>query len=158
MPGWVDLDNDSVNDFFMDANGDGIEDFIAMPYAHGFGWIDDNSDGKNDHFIDADGDGINDLSSGIYGHMTYGYGFQGTHHDANGDGIDDASGLPYRQCFGWVDSNGDGINDVFRDGNHDGLNDVTNMHYDQGFVMGSGGGGSMGGTSGWPMGTGGNRM
>jgi hypothetical protein len=158
MPGWVDLDGDGVHDFFGDADGDGIDDVMGMAYAHGFGWSDANNDGKNDHFVDEDGDGINDLTSGMYGHMTYGYGYQGVHHDANGDGIDDDTGMPYRQCFGWVDSNGDGINDVFKDGDHDGVNDVTNRHYDHGFTMAPGGGGSMGGTSDWPMGTGGSHM
>ena len=158
MPGWIDANGDGINDRFADADGDGINDLNDMPYGHGLGWVDADGNGLNDRFVDANGDGINDLAGGAYGNMSYHYGYQRPALDGNGDGIADDTGLPYRQCFGWVDSNGDGLNDVFRDGNQDGLNDMTNMYYDRGFMMGPGGGGSMGSMSGWPMSAGGSRM
>lgn len=155
MPGWVDLNDDGVHDFFGDANGDGIDDVMGMAYAHGFGWSDTDGNGQNDYFVDANGDGVNDLASGAYRQMAYGYGYTGTHHDANGDGIDDETRRPYRQCFGWVDSNDDGINDVYTDTNGDGLNDISNRSYDGGYMMGPGGGNSYrGDASEWPMGPG----
>jgi hypothetical protein len=50
------------------------------------------------------------------------------------------TGVPYRQCFGWVDENGDGVNDLFVDEDGDGVNDQTGFTYDGGFRMGPGGG------------------
>ena len=140
MPGWIDVNGDGINDRFVDADGDGVNDLNGMPYGHGFGWIDANGDDINDRFVDANGDGINDLTGGAYGHMAYHYGYQRMVFDANGDGIADNTGLSYRQCFGWVDSNGDGVNDNFVDSNGDGINDVTNRYYDRGFMMGPAGG------------------
>jgi len=147
MPGWVDVDNDGVNDYFSDQNGDGINDrfvdndndgvndLAPLGFAHGFGYIDADGDGINDRFTDADGDGINDLAQ----NRTYRYGYMGDHVDVEGDGIDDVTLRPYRQCFGWVDSDNNGTNDVFTDANSDGFNDVTNYSYNGGFVMGPGG-------------------
>ena len=137
MPGWVDLDGDGINDFFRDADGDGIGDLSEsmLSYGHGFGWVDENNDGINDRFVDADGDGVNDYGSGPYASHGYRYGYRGVHPDLNGDGIDDLSGHPYRQCFGWVDSDGDGVNDAFTDADANGINDVTGRHYDGGFHM-----------------------
>jgi hypothetical protein len=145
MPGWADLDSEDEegygkNDFFADADGDGICDITGIHYSHGFGFVDKDGDEVNDRFVDADGDGINDYVRGTDEEIAYRYGFQGHYQDSNGDGITD-DGRPYRQCFGWVDSDGDGdgINDVFTDAEGDGLNDVTNYSYTDGFVMGSGG-------------------
>ena len=163
MPGWIDANGDGINDRFVDANGDGINDLGGMPFGHGFGWIDANGDGINDRFVDANGDGINDLAGGAYANMPYHYGYQRMGLDANGDGIADNTGLPYRQCFGWVDSNGDGVNDYFADSNGDGINDVTYRYYDRGYMMGPSGGytgtgGSMMGPGGGYTGTGGPMM
>jgi hypothetical protein len=156
MPGWVDGDSDGYNDLFRDVDGNGVNDFDNMPYMHGFGWIDNDGDGINDHFIDADGDGINDLDNGPYSNQGNFYGFHSQHHDADGNGIDDLSGSSVWHGFGWVDEDGDGINDRFTDANGDGVNDVMGYHYmdgyhyEQGFDHSMGGSGSMGGDG--PMG------
>jgi len=125
MPGWVDLDGDGRNDFFRDANGDGINDFDSdpLPYPHGYGWADADHDGINDRFVDADGDGVNDYHAGPYADLHSHYGFRMEHPDAEGDGIDDSTGEPYCQGFGWVDADGDGMNDAFTDFDGDGVND-----------------------------------
>jgi hypothetical protein len=142
MPGWVDRDGDGVNDFFHDVNGDGIND-AAGPvhsYGHGFGWADVDGDGVNDHFADADGDGVNDWHEGPFADMPYGHGFVAGHMDVDGDGIDDHTWTPYGHGFGWVDTDHDGMNDVFHDSDGDGVNDFTGHSYVGGFGhMGDGG-------------------
>lgn len=159
MPGWADFDGDNFNDFFIDADGDGINDLgsISTPYGHGFGWIDENGDGINDRFIDVDGDGINDLTFGPFAGQSSCYGFMTSHQDTNGDGLDDVTGLPYRHGFGWVDANGDGINDVFIDVDGDGVNDYYGYHYDGGgYHRNQSFGGNMGmQITMWPVGPGG---
>ncbi|MGK2944847.1 MAG: hypothetical protein ACSLFC_08925 [Desulfuromonadales bacterium] len=134
MPGWADLDGNERNDFFADANGDGVNDLgtVTAPYGHGYGWVDENGDGINDRFIDADGDGLNDLASGPFAGHSSSYGYMAGYQDANGDGIDDVSGMPYRQGFGWVDNDVNGVNDVFADAEGDGVNDYFGFHYDGG--------------------------
>lgn len=133
MPGWVDLDGNGVNDFFQDADGDGICDLTGIPYGHGFGWKDDDHDGRNDRFTDVDGDTVVDAQIGPHSGMHYRYGSQAPHVDANGDGIDDGTGVPFRHGFGWVDGDGDGRNDAFRDVDGDGVNDLTGHGYVEGF-------------------------
>jgi hypothetical protein len=153
MPGWADLNSDGINDFFCDTDGDGINDLTGLPYGHGFGWVDVDGDGVNDRFRDANGDGVNDVAQGPLAGMAFHIGFCGLHTDADGDGIDDGTGFPYHHGFGWVDLNGDGVNDAFADANGDGINDLTGHHYDQGYMPGPGGthDGQMG-TGDWPMG------
>jgi hypothetical protein len=153
MPGWVDLNNDGFNDFFRDDNGDGINDVTGIPFGHGFGWADADGDRINDRFQDLEGNGVNDVALGPFAGFPFHIGFAGPHVDVDGNGIDDRTGSPYRHGFGWVDLNGDGINDAFVDANGDGINDRTNHHYDQGFMAGPGGsqGGHMG-SGDWPMG------
>jgi len=90
--------------------------------------------------------------------MPYRYGFDSRHQDDNGDGIDDQTGRPYCMGFGWVDANGDGINDAFIDTDADGVNDVTGYHYDRGYTMESGHQGYRDGAIDWPMHDGGMMM
>jgi hypothetical protein len=63
--------------------------------------------------------------------------------------------MPYHHGFGWVDLDGDGVNDAFADADGDGINDFTGHHYDRGFMTGPGGatGGHME-PGDWPMGPG----
>lgn len=130
MPGWGDLEDNGINDFFQDSNGDGLNDLDGMPYGHGFGWVDEDNDGVNDRFVDSDGDGVCDLTQGPFAEQPFFYGYTRQHRDANGDGVDDDTAFSYHHGFGWVDADGDGINDAFADANGDGVNDFTGHFYD----------------------------
>lgn len=77
--GFIDEDDDGINDCFIDENGDGICDLTGMPFSHPFGYMDEDNDGINDRFVDSDGDGINDLT----GHH-YDAGYAGDHNDHGG--------------------------------------------------------------------------
>lgn len=119
--GWADQNHDGVNDLFRDANGDGINDITKKPYPHTFTFVDANKDGINDRFVDADGDGVNDLIA-EHKHLF-------AVIDANHDGKNDITGQTYsaknwggknygfwdeqkgRIRMGFVDENGDGIDD-----------------------------------------------
>lgn len=61
--GFVDENNDGINDRFYDANGDGKNDVDNKDYPHKFEYKDNNKDKINDLWVDQDGDGVNDLSS-----------------------------------------------------------------------------------------------
>lgn len=154
IPGWVDANGDGRHDLFADADGDGINDLsgIPMSYGHGFGWVDADGDGINDRFVDADGDGINDLATGPFAGQGNCYGFLGTPHDGNGDGINDLTGQPFRHGFGWIDANGDGVNDRFVDSDGDGVNDLFGYHYGRGYQSHDGFGGMPGPGPGGMMG------
>ncbi|HOJ02928.1 MAG TPA: hypothetical protein PK916_02890 [Bacteroidota bacterium] len=62
--GFVDLNNDGINDNALDDDGDGIPNGKDPDYTgtklgtSGRGFVDDNGDGINDNAPDADGDGI----------------------------------------------------------------------------------------------------
>ena len=104
--GFIDQNADGKNDWFCDADGDGINDINQKSYAHSFHFSDINKDGLNDNYVDKDGDGVNDLKS--------------KYSDENGDGwndniidtdknwINDITGLIYNRRssggdrFGWV--------------------------------------------------------
>lgn len=138
MPGFVDLDGDGLNDYFADANGDGINDLTGMSFGHGFGWVDVDGDGINDRFVDANGDGVVDVVPfvGPKGGTPYGIGYHAMHYDQDGNGIDDVTGISFGHGFGWVDADGDGINDMFVDADGDGVNDVTGIGYQRGYMGG----------------------
>ena len=87
-PGFVDADQNGINDRFCDAQGDGVNDVTGKGYAHRFGYADRNGDGVNDLFADADGDGVNDLDARAT--------------DQDGDG----------RCDNVIDGDDDGRNDV----------------------------------------------
>ena len=61
--GFVDKNDDGINDNFFDADGDGRNDRDQKEYPHKFLFLDHNKDNINDLWIDRDGDGVNDLSS-----------------------------------------------------------------------------------------------
>jgi hypothetical protein len=150
--GFIDENGDGINDLFIDDDGDGICDnaglYAGYPYLMGHGWTDadgngindrfrdHDGDGINDRFIDADGDGVCDLTQGPFAEQPFFYGYTRQHRDANGDGIDDDTDFSYSHGFGWMDINGDDINDAFADANGDGVNDFTGHFYDhRGFMM-----------------------
>lgn len=110
--GFIDRNGDGRNDWFQDADGDGVNDMDGRPYPHEFEYRDEDRDGRNDLWADSDGDGVNDRLADIQR--------SGTH---------------------WVDRDGDGILDAVRplrgralkahvlDADHDGRNDITLQPY-----------------------------
>ena len=117
---FIDEDSDGVNDLSQDADGDGIANGLDSDYltqkgiALGRGWM-------GHSFVDENGDGVNDLSQ-----------------DADGDGIPNGIDVDYtlpegaiQQAFGghgmmggfrgFVDEDGDGINDLMLDMDNDGI-------------------------------------
>lgn len=93
--GFIDLNNDGINDWFCDANGDGINDIDNQPYRHTFQFQDRNGDGINDLFVDKDGDGVNDLVTGFVD--LDGDGWNDNVIDCNHDWINDITGLRYNR-------------------------------------------------------------
>jgi Secretion system C-terminal sorting domain len=98
--GYVDYNNDYVNDNYQadgDSDNDGIPNYLDATFA---GRVDANSNGVDDRF-DADGDGIINMLD----------------LDSDNDGITDVA-----EAYG-VDVNGDGLIDNFTDTDGDGLSD-----------------------------------
>ena len=126
---FVDEDGDGVNDLSQDADGDGIPNGIDVDYTlpegatlQAFGgrgmmggirgFIDEDGDGVNDLSQDADGDGI---MNGMDPDYTVPDGVQ-TGRYGHGRGMMGGFG-----GVGFVDENGDGINDLMLDMDHDGI-------------------------------------
>lgn len=107
--GFVDADNDGVNDRFTDADGDGVNDIDGRA-------SDEDADGIPDNVVDADGDGRNDITGLRYSHRTlmggrFGRIDESRHHrppfiDEDGDGLPDR-----RPADRFIDADGDGISD-----------------------------------------------
>jgi len=93
MHGFVDQNQDGINDWFQDANGDGINDVDQKTYRHTFRFQDRDDDGINDFYKDADGDGVNDLDSRFTD--TNGDGWSENIVDADKDWINDITGEIY---------------------------------------------------------------
>jgi len=112
ITGFIDQNRDGRNDWFQDANGDGVNDVDGNPYPHTYKYEDKDGDGNNDLWADADGDGVNDLLGDVQ-----------------------------QSRIGWIDSDGDGIRDTVRplrgralkshvlDADQDGRNDITQQPY-----------------------------
>lgn len=124
--GFVDKDNNGINDLFADANGDGINDVTEKPYAHKFKFADKDKNKINDLFVDADGDGVNDLKIRFVD--TDGDGINDNVIDTDGNRINDITGLKYSRkslrgykfgfikeervlMRGFIDEDGDGLPD-----------------------------------------------
>jgi uncharacterized repeat protein (TIGR01451 family) len=115
-PGFVDNNNDGVNDNFdwgADSNNDGIPNFQDKTFWTG--WVDVNNDGVND-LSDKDLDGIPNQYD----------------LDSDNDGIPDVV-----ESYG-VDTNGDGIIDNYTDTDNDGFS--QNVDANNTGVAGSGNG------------------
>jgi len=125
--GFVDENNDGINDNAPDADGDGVPNGQDPDYAGAKARKGDNAKG----FVDADGDGINDNAQ-----------------DADGDGIPNGKDPDYvppkdgsgakrgsltKQARGlrrgFVDEDGDGINDLAVDSDGDGIPNCQDPDY-----------------------------
>jgi hypothetical protein len=95
MQGFIDENQDGINDIFRDSNGDGINDITQQPYQHNFKFQDKNQDGINDLFVDDDGDGVNDLARQFVDHDQDGWNDNVI--DYNRDWINDITGMIYNQ-------------------------------------------------------------
>lgn len=106
--GFIDKNNDGINDNFCDADGNGINDVTNQPYPHSFKFEDKNGDGINDLWTDADGDGVNDYLGKVMAENSRWV-------DTDGDGIADQrrSSLHGRELMEYVlDTDEDGKNDI----------------------------------------------
>ena len=113
LSGFHDTDKNGINDFFADANGDGVNDVSNAVYAHHFDFQDQNNDGRNDLWQDIDGDGVNDLFVKLL--KEQGHEPRQMWRDRNGDGILDANAplkftVELSQFV--IDENQDGKNDI----------------------------------------------
>ncbi len=114
-PGFVDNNNDYINDNFQadgDTDNDGLPNYLDLDFA---GRVDINSDGIDDRF-DTDLDGkINMIDK-----------------DSDNDGIADVA-----EAYG-VDTNGDGSIDNFIDADGDGLSDQVDANLSNAYNSGLG--------------------
>lgn len=168
---FVDLNNDGYNDNAPDADGDGIpngqdKDYVkpGAGQGKGAGFVDENGDGLNDNAPDADGDGIPNGQDPDYVKPQDGSGA------GQGQGKGQGKGFG-RRMGGFVDEDGDGVNDRLMDADKDGVpncqdsdwvkpQDGTGNKFGRGARMGKGFGGGKGtptdGATGKGSGRGGN--
>lgn len=141
-PGFVDNNNDFINDNFQadgDSNNDGVPNYLDPTFP---GRIDTNGDGVDDRFdtdkdgiinmldLDSDNDGIPDVVE-AYGVDTDGDGKLDNFVDADGDGlcdhVDANIGTAYNSGIGLgiPDFDGDGVpNFLDLDSDNDGIPDI----------------------------------
>ncbi len=165
---FVDLNNDGYNDNAPDADGDGIPNGQDPDYVKsgagqgaGAGFVDENGDGLNDNAPDADGDGIPNGQDPDYVKPQDGSGAGQAKGQGKGNGKRMGMG-------GFVDEDGDGVNDRLMDADKDGVpncqdsdwvkpQDGTGAKYGRGARMGKGFGSGQSTTTGEPAGKGGKR-
>ena len=144
-PGFVDYNNDYINDNFQadgDSDNDGIPNYLDTNFP---GRIDINSDGVDDRFdtdkdgiinmldIDSDNDGIPDVVE-AYGVDVNGDGKIDNYVDADGDGLSDQVDGNLINAYnsgpglGKPDLDGDGVpNYLDIDSDNDGIPDVVEV-------------------------------
>ncbi len=142
-PGFVDNNNDFINDNFQadgDSDNDGIPNYLDTDFP---GRVDANADGVDDRFdtdkdgiinmldLDSDNDGIPDVVE-ANGVDTNGDGVLDNFIDADGDGLSDrvdtntASAYNSGLGLGLPDFDGDGVpNYLDLDSDNDGIPDVV---------------------------------
>ncbi len=130
--GFVDKNKDGVNDNAPDHDGDGIPngkdpDWQKIrPEKKGRGFADENGDGVNDNAKDDDGDGIPNGKDPDWERPKDGTG-QKAANKMQKAGKGKRGQASARKCgkkggrLGFVDEDGDGINDFARDDDGDGI-------------------------------------
>jgi hypothetical protein len=121
-PNFVDENGDGYNDNAPDEDGDGIPNGQDPDYEKagtgkgntGTGFVDENGDGINDNAPDDDGDGIPNGQDEDYVKPADGTGAG----KGQGKGLGKGKG---RRFAGFVDEDGDGINDRIMDADNDGI-------------------------------------
>ncbi len=124
--GFVDKNGDGLNDNAKDADGDGIPngqdpDYQRLNPEKGF--VDADGDGINDNAKDADGDGIPNGQDPDYVSPKDGSGSKMGAGNKGGQGTGSGTKASEMQnrVKGFVDENGDGVNDNARDNDGDGI-------------------------------------
>ena len=113
--GFVDLNNDGINDYAKDADGDGIPNGQDADYdgakarkgkgARGF--VDEDGDGINDNALDSDGDGIPNGRDADFIRPQDGTGRQSKYGAGQGKGqMNNGSGLGTGSGTGTCDGTG----------------------------------------------------
>ncbi len=136
-PGFVDVNNDGVNDHFdtdldgipnqmdLDSDNDGIPDVVEA------GGVDANGDGRIDNYTDTDNDGLSqnvDANNTGQAGSGNGLGLRDTDADGIPDYIDldsDNDGIPDVVEAGGTDANNDGMIDNYTDSDADGFSDAV---------------------------------
>jgi len=127
---FVDANGDGINDNAPDHDGDGIVNHLDPDYqpagtGRGQGargvFVDENGDGINDNAPDHDGDGIPNGMDADYVRQANAQGMMG--------GQDRGKRLGARGAMGFVDANGDGVNDNALDSDSDGIINCQDEDY-----------------------------
>ncbi|MBN2384498.1 hypothetical protein JXQ70_16610 [bacterium] len=127
--GFVDRDQDGINDLFRDADGDGLNDLNGQVYNLSVTFVDQDGDGKNDYFQDANGDGLNDLYQQLVNDEIPDPLFA---LDANQDGHNDITNELITKQFQQFKKNRHAKTDRFIDEDNDGLDDRRAWHQHRG--------------------------
>ncbi len=122
---FVDADGDGFNDNAPDADGDGIPNGQDPDYTgaktrnsgNAKGFVDENGDGVNDNALDADADGIPNGQDPDFVKPLDGTGQKHGKMGMRGKGR------------GFVDADGDGINDLALDADGDGIPNCQDDDY-----------------------------
>jgi len=125
--GFADADGDGINDNAPDADGDGIPNGKDPDYAgakarkggNARGFVDADGDGINDNAVDSDGDGIPNGKDPDYVPPEDGSGTR------RGNAVKQAR----KSRRGFVDEDGDGINDLAVDSDGDGIPNCQDPDY-----------------------------
>jgi hypothetical protein len=135
--GYVDANSDGVNDNAADDDGDSIPNGKDPDYTGTTRFVDEDGDGLNDKAKDDDGDGIPNGQDPDYVKPADGSGMKNGQQNKNSKGQKLArqykgakGGTANRNTAkGFIDENGDGINDNADDSDGDGIPNGRDADY-----------------------------
>jgi len=135
--GFVDADNDGINDNAADDDGDGIPNGKDADYTGTTKFVDEDGDGLNDNAKDDDGDGVPNGQDPDYSKPADGSGQKNGQQNKNSKGQKLAQQNKgsagqkgnRKTAKGYIDENGDGINDNAKDSDADGIPNGRDADY-----------------------------